>query len=166
MFLNIFGGAEDDPRLDALVAELGAAGFKGRKVLGPLYRKAARQKEENAYLGVKDVVLMHMPILPASTYSVQKLAIDKALVQIKADGGDADLILGRGQKTARFAHHSWRRLADTAAAAALARGEVTKDDVDLHFGWRLAEHTKDMQKRYTDPVRTARCRRAKMLKHI
>ena len=72
--------------------------------------------------------------------------------------GDPDLMLG-GRSAPRFAHHSWRRLADTVAQEKFARGECTDEDVELHFGWRMFKHKKKMRLHYADRgARTARAR--------
>ena len=84
--------------------------------------------------------------------------------KIEAAGGDPDLVLGKGRyrKLPRFAHHSWRRLADTTAEECLAAGLCSVEDIELHFGWRLRELKKQMRLHYSD--RGKRTARAKVVK--
>ena len=79
-------------------------------------------------------------------------------------GGDPDLVLdkGRYRKLPRFAHHSWRRLADTTAEECLAAGLCSVEDIELHFGWRLRELKRQMRLLYSD--RGKRTARAKVVK--
>ena len=109
--------------------------------------------------GNGDSVILPMPILSKSTYAFMHKITDRAFRMITQDGGDQDLILGKGRDTPHFAHHSWRRLADTVAEAKLARKECSEIDIELHFGWRLAKHKKKMRLHYSNRgARTARAR--------
>lgn len=75
---------------------------------------------------------------------------------------ETDWHVGKGRKAPRFAHHSWRRLADTTADECLAAGLCTSEDIELHFGWRLKEYKKLMRLHYAD--RGKRTARAKIVK--
>ena len=74
------------------------------------------------------------------------------------------VVLGKGRKRPRFAHHSWRRLADTTAEECLAAGKCTAEDIELHFGWRLKEYKKLMRLHYSD--RGKRTARSKLVKEM
>ena len=105
-----------------------------------------------------------MPILVKSTYDFIGKVTKKAFEKIEAAGGDPDLVLdkGRYRKLPRFAHHSWRRLADTTAEECLAAGLCSVEDIELHFGWRLRELKRQMRLLYSD--RGKRTARAKVVK--
>ena len=105
-----------------------------------------------------------MPILVKSTYDFIGKVTKRAFEKLEAEGGDPDLVLGKGRKVPRFAHHSWRRLADTTAEECLAAGKCTETDIELHFGWRLKIHKKSMLLHYAG--RGKRTARAKVVKGI
>jgi len=158
MFMNLYGGSVregSDGAADVavLMAELAAIGVKSTVALGPLLMKTGGKS------GTGDSVILPMPILSKSTYAFMHKITDRAFRMITQDGGDQDLILGKGRDTPHFAHHSWRRLADTVAEAKLARKECSEIDIELHFGWRLAKHKKKMRLHYSNRgARTARAR--------
>ena len=102
-----------------------------------------------------------MPILVKSTYGVMQKATRQAYEKLAAGDDDPEMVLGKGRDKPKFGHHSWRRLADTAATETLARGGCTATDVDLHFGWKLKKYAKTMQLHYAN--RGKRTARAKMV---
>jgi len=158
LFVNLLGFAaksEDESEMaKALADELKAIGIRSSVALGPLLMKTAGKKKESG-----DSTILPMPILSASTYTFMHRVTQRAYAELMREGGDPDLILGKGRDAPRFAHHSWRRLADTVAEAKLARKECTEVDIELHFGWRLAKHSKKMRLHYSNRgARTARAR--------
>ena len=118
----------------------------------------------NVVGGEKQSMVLPMPILVKSTYDFIGKVTKQAFEKIEAAGGDPDLVLGKGRyrKLPRFAHHSWRRLADTTAEECLAAGLCSVEDIELHFGWRLRELKKQMRLHYSD--RGKRTARAKVVK--
>ena len=73
-------------------------------------------------------------------------------------------MMGKGRKAPRFAHHSWRRLADTAAQECLTAGMCSTEDVEFHFGWRLRDYKELMRLHYSN--RGERTARAKIVKDL
>jgi len=159
LFLNVAFGREASADLAAVTAELAALGFRAVAAPGPLFMKTAGS---NVVGGEKQSVVLPMPILVKSTYDFIGKVTKQAFEKIEAAGGDPDLVLGKGRKLPRFAHHSWRRLADTTAEECLAAGLCTVEDIELHFGWRLRELKKQMRLHYSD--RGKRTARAKVVK--
>ena len=160
-FLNVAGGREASDDLAAVVAELDALGVRTVVAPGPLLMKTAGS---NIVGGEKESVVLPMPILVKSTYDFIGKVTKRAFEKIGTEGGDPDLVLGKGRKAPRFAHHSWRRLADTTAEECLAAGKCTETDIELHFGWRLKIHKKSMLLHYAG--RGKRTARAKVVKGI
>ena len=101
-------------------------------------------------------------LLVKSTYDFMGKVTKTAYEKLMAEGGDPDLVLGKGRSAPRFAHHSWRRLADSVAEECLAAGLCTAEDIELHFGWRLKDYKKLMRLHYAD--RGKRTARAKVVK--
>ena len=159
LFLNVAFGREACADLATVTAELAALGFRAVAAPGPLFMKTAGS---NVVGGEKQSVVLPMPILVKSTYDFIGKVTKKAFEKIEAAGGDPDLVLGKGRKLPRFAHHSWRRLADTTAEECLAAGLCSVEDIELHFGWRLRELKKQMRLHYSD--RRKRTARAKVVK--
>ena len=136
--------------------ELAALGVKASEVLGPLLRKSAGTVTVD---GVKRSLVMAMPLLVSSTYDFVGRVTKRAYEEMRGEGGDPELVVGKGHEAPRFAHHSWRRLADTVAEEAFARGECSEQDINLHFGWQLKKYKKKMRLHYADRgARTARAR--------
>ena len=160
-FLNVAGGREASGDLAAVAAELDALGVRAVMAPGPLLMKTAGS---GIVAGEKKSVVLPMPILVKSTYDFIGKVTKRAFEKLEAEGGDPDLVLGKGRKVPRFAHHSWRRLADTTAEECLAAGKCTETDIELHFGWRLKIHKKSMLLHYAG--RGKRTARAKVVKGI
>jgi len=78
--------------------------------------------------------------------------------------GGSGIAPGAGREEPHFAHNTWRRMASSAAQACYARGECTAEEIDLHFGWKLKKHMKQMRLHYSD--RGARAVRAKITELI
>lgn len=159
MFLNVACGREASADLAAVLTELEALGVRAVIAPGPLFMKSAGSVQVG---DVKTSVVLPMPILVKSTYDFIGKVTKKAFDTLTSTSGDPDLILGKGRKAPRFAHHSWRRLADTTADECLAAGLCTDEDIELHFGWRLKEYKKKMRLHYAD--RGKRTARAKIVK--
>ena len=141
-----------------MTKELAEAGLQSTIVLGPLLLKT--NGKETAEQGGQSIVLP-MPILVTSTYTVMQKATSQAYKKLADGGDDPEMVLGKGRKKSKIGHHSWRRLADTVATETLARGGCTETDIDLHFGWKLKRYARKMQLHYAD--RGKRTARAKMM---
>ena len=160
MFLNVAHGAKDGLTLARAKAELIELGLPCTVTPGPLLMKTVGKTggAEN------DSLWIAMPILPTSTYAFLHKTIDIAYERIRSRGGGQDMALGGERSVPHFAHGTWRRMADTAAQAAFARGECTAEDIDLHFGWKLKKYQKTMRLHYAG--RGARCSRARLTQWI
>ena len=84
--------------------------------------------------------------------------------RMRERGDDTGIALGGDREVPHFAHNSWRRMADSAAQACFAAGKCDKEDVDLHFGWKLRKYAKEMRLHYAD--RGARASRARITEMI
>jgi len=161
MFLNVACGRKASATLEAVMGELAALGVRAVIAPGPLIMKTVGSTVVD---GKKTSTVLPMPLLVKSTYDFIGKVTKKAFSKLEADGGDPDLVLGKGRKRPRFAHHSWRRLADTTAEECLAAGKCTDMDIELHFGWRLKEYKKLMRLHYSD--RGKRTARSKLVKEM
>ena len=91
--------------------------------------------------------------------------IDKAYVALKnRDSELSKMRLGGDREEPEFAHNTWRRLAATAAEAHLQARRCTEEAVELHMGWNLKKHSKEMRLHYAE--REARASRARMTEMI
>ena len=163
MFLNVIGGSRADEALDAAQAELLRAGIESTITRGPLIMKTKGKTQGNAR-GGKDSIWIPQPLQSGSTYDFLHRVMDAAYVKLKEDDPDYDMRLGGDRKDPRFAHNSWRRLAATTAEAAKLAKKVSKEDVELQFGWQLRKHAKQMRLHYAE--RGARAMRARMTEMI
>ena len=161
MFLNVVSGRKECAAIAIAMAELEALGVRAVVAPGPLIMKTVGSQTVN---GKKVSKVLPMPLLVKSTYDFIGKVTKRAFDKLESAGGDPDLVLGKGRKRPRFAHHSWRRLADTTAEECLAAGKCTAEDIDLHFGWRLKEYKKLMRLHYSD--RGKRTARAKVVKEM
>jgi hypothetical protein len=161
MFLNVACGRRASAAVVTAMEELTALGVRAVIAPGPLFMKTVGSTMVD---GKKKSTVMPMPLLVKSTYDFIGKVTKKAFGKLETDGGDPDLVLGKGRKRPRFAHHSWRRLADTTAEECLAAGKCTAEDIELHFGWRLKEYKKLMRLHYSD--RGKRTARSKLVKEM
>ena len=76
-----------------------------------------------------------MPILVKSTYDFMQKATMAAYDAINEEGGDPELVMGKGREDPKCGHHSWRRLADTVASETLARDDCSEQDMIFTFVW-------------------------------
>ena len=83
---------------------------------------------------------------------------------MKAKDPDFAMRLGGDRGEPNFAHNSWRRLAASAAQAHYQAKRCAKEDVELHMGWQLKKHAKEMRLHYAE--RGARASRARMTEMI
>ena len=161
MFLNVVGGAAESEVLAVVTKELAEAGLESTIVLGPLLMKT--NGKETAARGGQSIVLP-MPILVTSTYTVMQKASSLAYKRLSEGGNDPEMVMGKERQKLKIGHHSWRRLASTVAAETLARGDCTETDINLHFGWMLKKYAKKMQLQYADRgKRTARAKLMEMM---
>ena len=103
-----------------------------------------------------------MPLFGGLTYTFLHRAIGAAYKRMQDKGNE--MSLGGGRTVPHFAHNTWRRMADTAAQAGLARGDCEAEDIELHFGWNLKKHEKVMRLHYAS--RGARASRARITEMI
>jgi len=163
MFLNVSGGPHNGPAQARAMRELRGLGFACEFTPGPLMLKTmGKTKKVKGSAEPQDSRLLPMPLLGASTYAFLHRAIGAAYKKLKEKGGE--MSLGADRTVPHFAHNSWRRMADTAAQACLARGECEPEDIELHFGWNLKKHEKVMRLHYAS--RGARASRARITEMI
>ena len=160
MFMNVLGGAKTDPRLQKAKAELRALGIASEIAKGPLIFKT-RGKTKGA---VQDSVVYPQPLQVSSTYASLHRAIDAAYAKLKERDADWEMRLGGDREEPHFAHNTWRRLAASTSQAAYQAKKCSKEDVDLHMGWQLKKHAKEMRLHYAE--RGARACRARMTEMI
>ena len=160
MFINVLGGSKADPELKAAKAELRKLGIESNIAKGPLIFKT-RGKTKGA---MQDSVFYPQPLQVSSTYASLHRAIDAAYAKLKERDPDWEMRLGGDREEAHFAHNTWRRLAATTAQAAFQAKKCSKEDVDLHMGWQLRKHAKEMRLHYAE--RGARACRARMTEMI
>jgi hypothetical protein len=143
-YINIAGGKSNSLELTVAFEEIAAAGFIPRDrlsiVMAPFIRST---------MGAK---VTWMPLVPSSTYGTIKELLELAHADSNKVNPDPDFDL-QGQLVADFSNHSLRRLADTEARKKMnvttgGRQPVTKDEIDLWFGWHEMELSKDMQLHY------------------
>ena len=90
--------------------------------------------------------------------------VDAAHAKLKKMDLEFAMRLGGNREDPHFAHNSWRRLAASTAQAALTAQKCSKEDVELHMGWQLRKHAKEMRLHYAE--RGARACRARMTEMI
>ena len=160
MFINVLGGSKADPELKAAKAELRKLGIESNIAKGPLIFKT-RGKTKGA---MQDSVFYPQPLQVSSTYASLHRAIDAAYAKLKERDPDWEMRLGGDREEPHFAHNTWRRLAGTTAQAAFQAKKCSKEDVELHMGWQLRKHAKEMRLHYAE--RGARACRARMTEMI
>ena len=160
MFLNVMGGAKQDPELELARAELRALGIESEITKGPLiWKTRGKTKGE-----VQDSVRYPQPLQVSSTYPFLHRTIDAAYERLRRKDPEFEMRLGGDREDPHFAHNTWRRLAASTAQAAYTAKRCSKEDVDLHMGWNLRKHAKEMRLHYAD--RGARACRARMTEMI
>ena len=148
------------PELAKAREELGRLGIMTICTKGPLiYKTKGKTKGAN-----QRSVWYPQPLQVSSTYSFLHRSIDAAYAALKEKDPEFEMRLGGDREEPHFAHNSWRRLAATAAQAALTAGRCEKEDVELHMGWKLRKHQKEMRLHYAD--RGKRACRARMTEMI
>ena len=83
-----------------------------------------------------------------------------AYENMKKKHPESDMNMGGDREDPQIAHNSWRRMAATAAQARLQKKECSKEDIELHFGWKLKKHATTMRLHYAE--RRARASRSRM----
>lgn len=161
MFMNVAEGARADPELARARDELRALGISTVLTQGPLVYKT-RGKTKGAV--TKDSVWYPQPMQVSSTYAFLHKATDAAYAKLKKMDPEFAMRLGGDREDPHFAHNSWRRLAASTAQAALTAQKCSKEDVELHMGWQLRKHAKEMRLHYAE--RGARACRARMTEMI
>ena len=102
----------------------------------------------------QDSVWYPQPLQVSSTYTFLHRSIDAAYVRLKRQDPDFEMRLGGLREKPQFAHNTWRRLAATAAQASLTAKRCDKEDVELHMGWQLRKHAKEMRLHYAERERS------------
>ena len=113
---------------------------------------------------MQDSVVYPQPLQVSSTYASLHRAIDAAYAKLKERDADWEMRLGGDREEPHFAHNTWRRLAASTSQAAYQAKKCSKEDVDLHMGWQLKKHAKEMRLHYAE--RGARACRARMTEMI
>jgi hypothetical protein len=113
---------------------------------------------------VQDSVRYPQPLQVSSTYPFLHRTIDAAYERLRRKDPEFEMRLGGDREDPHFAHNTWRRLAASTAQAAYTAKRCSKEDVDLHMGWNLRKHAKEMRLHYAD--RGARACRARMTEMI
>ena len=160
MFMNVLGGAKADPELARARHELRDLGIETELTKAPLIFKT-RGKTRGA---VKDSVWYPQPMQVSSTYSFLHRTIDAAYESLRDRDPEFSMRLGGDREEPEFAHNTWRRLAATAAEEHLQAGRCKAEAVELHMGWNLKKHSKEMRLHYAE--RGARAARARMTEMI
>ena len=160
MFINVHGGPKMDPELAKVREELSQLGIMTLRTKGPLVFKT-KGKTKGAH---PKSVWYPQPLQVSSTYAFMHKSIDAAYAALKERDPEFEMRLGGDREEPHFAHNSWRRLAATAAQAALTAKRCEKEDVELHMGWKLRKHAKEMRLHYAD--RGKRACRARMTEMI
>ena len=160
MFMNVLGGAKADPELARARSELRELGIETELTKAPLIFKT-RGKTRGS---VKDSVWYPQPLQVSSTYSFLHRTIDAAYVALRDRDPEFAMRLGGDREEPEFAHNTWRRLAATAAEEHLQAKRCTPEAVELHMGWNLKKHAKEMRLHYAE--RGARASRARMTEMI
>jgi hypothetical protein len=93
---------------------------------------------------------MLMGVAPSSTYETMKELLTKACDEVYTQD---PYLSAQLRQTSKWSNHSLRRAADTIArrtrlATDHGREAVTKEEIDIYFGWHEAELSKDMQIHY------------------
>ena len=144
-YVNIAGGrasssALRDALMDLLRSGLLTSEEQASIVMGPLLRSTA-----GAHITL-------MPFATSSTHGVTKELMGDAFIRANATSPDPDFDL-QGLLKPDFSNHSWRRLADSQARRDMnvtenGRTSVSKEEIDLFFGWHEMELSQDMQLHY------------------
>ena len=144
-YVNIAGGAASSGALRDALVDLTRSGLltseeQASIVMGPLLRSTA-----GAHITL-------MPFASSSTHGVMKELMGDAYIRANAISPDPDFDL-QGLLKPDFSNHSWRRLADSQARRDMnvvegGRAPVTKEEIDLFFGWHEMELSQDMQLHY------------------
>ena len=103
MFLNVVGGAAESEVLAVVTKELAEAGLESTIALGPLWMKT--NGKETAARGGQSIVLP-MPILVTSTYTVMQKASSLAYKRLSEGGNDPEMVMGKGRQKPKIGHHS------------------------------------------------------------
>ena len=64
---------------------------------------------DSSELGNGGSLVLPMPMLVKSTYDFMQKATMAAYDAINEEGGDPELVMGKGREDPKFGHHSWRR---------------------------------------------------------
>ena len=158
-YVNIAGGPAGSEGLTEALHELTRSGLihsseQASIVMGPLIRATA-----GAHVTL-------MPLASSSTFGVSKELLEDAYARANADSPDPHFDL-QGLLQPIFSNHSWRRLADSQARRDMnvvegGREPVTKEEIDLYFGWHEMELSKDMQLHYATMSLAERIRKARI----
>ena len=158
-YVNIAGGEASSPGLREALREIMESGLLSSSeqasiAMGPLLRATA-----GAHITL-------MPLASSSTYGVTKELMEDAYGRANKNSPDPDFDL-QGLLAPDFSNHSWRRLADTQARKDMnvtegGRVPVSKEEIDLFFGWHEMELSHDMQLHYATLSLAERIQKARI----
>ena len=144
-FVNVAAGPKGARSLLSLVHALAEGGFGGEGrvhlVPSPFIRSTFGKR------------VSLMPLASGSTYDSVKKYLVKSALAANLDPADPDPDLGMSTdeiESAKWGTHSFRRSADRRARAWCIRHGISLDRVDKAFGWKEAEHSRDMQLHYDE----------------
>ena len=144
-FVNVAAGPKGVRSLLSLVHALAEGGFGGdgrvHLVPSPFIRSTFGKR------------VSLMPLASGSTYDSVKKYLVKSALAANLDPADPDPDLGMSTdeiESAKWGTHSFRRSADRRARAWCIRNGISLDRVDKAFGWKEAEHSRDMQLHYDE----------------
>ena len=106
-----------------------------------------------------------MPLESSSTYGSAKSYLIKSALAANADPLDLDPDLNMTVEEiekAPWGTHSFRRNADRRARAYCIKHGISLDRVDKMYGWKEAEHARDMQLHYDEDTLSKRWEEAQV----
>ena len=160
-FVNLASGRRDDPHLVKLAAALEAAGLGKKADRGGTIHLVPAPFIVATY-GRRPSL---MPLSSGSCFSRIKDYLIKAARAANFDPANPDPDLGVPVEkiaTASWGSHSFRRGADKRAREFCIRMGIDLKVVDKVFGWKEAEHSRDMQLHYDEATLQRRFREAQV----
>ena len=144
-YVNVFGGAADDPGMGMIARDLAMAGFASdtpqapvSRVAGPLVRATAKAGKMCTYMPVGTQTASEMSKLLLLAFALAKSSLDGPDPQMDLEGREAPV----------FGEHSNRRLANTVARRTMEQTGASEMDIDLTLGWQERMYTSRMSIHY------------------
>ena len=108
--------------------------------------------------------LTHMPYSPKSTHVHIVPAMTAAFERVQSSGIPDPEYDNASDPDPKFGNHSNRRHADRVAMRSAKALEVSDNDIDFFFGWRLKEMNENMRLHYAGLDRVLRLRLSNVTK--